>query len=231
MNNGTVRLDPTGFPMIWVPEIRLYVHGLPVTKMQFEHFLCDATDGHFDSRWYDEILRLNPRVSARRIWSGNYWNAFLSGILPAEAERFAAWCGAGYRLLRTSEWQRLYQAQEKQNATSLEESGLLAGLALRHRELILRVECAVEDACAQSGDQCHLTERTLMRMGLIEWAALEGPNPNLWAGLGEPHPSFCGNLFAPEKADLIQPADAETRRLASFGFRLAFDPALVQKDC
>jgi hypothetical protein len=230
MRQDGVHLDPTGFPMLGVPEIGLYVHGLPVTKMQFEHFLCDATDGHFDSRWYDEILRLNPRVSARRIWSGNYWNAFLSGILPAEAERFAAWCGPGYRLLQTSEWQRLYRALEKQNATSLGETGLFSGLAPHHRDLITQVERAVEDACTHSGDRCHLTERTLMRMGLIEWTAIAGPNPNLWAGLGEPHPSFCGNLFTPAKGDLIQPADSETRRLASFGFRLAFDPELVPQD-
>lgn len=230
MRDKAIRHDPTGFPLIWVPELGLYVHGLPVTKMQFEHFLCDATDGHFDSRWYDEIRRLNPRVSARRIWSGNYWNAFLSGILPAEAERFAAWCGPGYRLLQTTEWQHLYRTLEKQNGTSLEETGLLAGLAPHHRELITQVEQAVEDACAQSGNLCRLTELTLMRMGLIEWTAIEGPNPNLWAGLGEPHPSFCGNLFTPAMGDLIQPEDAETCRLASFGFRLAFDPAKAQGD-
>lgn len=227
MNNGAVRLDPTGFPQIWVSEIGLYVHGLPVTKMQFEHFLCDATDGHFDSRWYDEILSLNPRVSARRIWSGNYWNVFLSGILPAEAERFAAWCGPGYRLLSTSEWHHLYRALENQSTATLREPSLLANLAPHHRELIAQVERAVEDACTQSGYQCRLVERTLMRLGLIEWTSLEGPNPNLWAGLGEPHPSFCGNLFLPAQQDLIQPADAETHRLASFGFRLAFDPSLA----
>lgn len=230
MRDNAIRHDPTGFPLILVPELGLYVHGLPVTKMQFEHFLCDATDGHFDSRWYDEIRRLNPRMSARRIERSNYWNAFLSGLLPAEAERFAAWCGPGYRLLRTSEWQRLYRALERQDATSLEETGLLAGLAPHHRELITQVERAVEDACTQSGDRCHMTERTLMRMGLIEWTAIEGPNQNLWAGLGEPHPSFCGNLFTPARGDLIQPADGETRRLPSFGFRLALDPTLVQED-
>jgi hypothetical protein len=213
--------------MIRVPEIGLYVHVLPVTKVQFEHFLCDATDGHFDSRWYDEVLRLNPRVSARRIWRDNYWNAFLSGILPSEAERFAAWCGGGYRLLQASEWQRLYQVMENQNATSLDEAGLLSDLAPHHRELITQIERAVEDACTQFGGRCHLTERTLMRLGLIEWTAVEGPNPSLWAGLGEPHPAFCGNLFVPARGDLIQPANGETHRLASFGFRLAFNPALV----
>ncbi len=229
MRDNAIRPDRTGFPMVLMPELGLYVHVLPVTKMQFEHFLCDATDGHFDSRWYDEIRRLNPRVSARRIWSGNYWNAFLSGILPAEAERFAVWCGPGYRLLQTSEWQRVYQALESHDAPSLEEADMLDDLAPHHRELITKVECAVEEACLQSGDLCRMTERMLMRMGLIEWTAIEGPSPNLWAGLGEPHPSFCGNLFDLSVGDLIQPADGETQRLASFGFRLAFDPALVQE--
>jgi hypothetical protein len=226
MKDTKIRHDPAGFPLIWVPEIGLYVHGLPITKMQFECFLCDTNDGHFDERWYEEIRLLNPRISARRVWSGNYWNAFLTGILPSEAERFAAWCGSGYRLLHISEWHHLYQALGKWSLATLEESGLLTDLAPHHRELISQVEHAVEDACAQTGDRCRMAERMLMRLGVIEWASLEGHSPKLWAGLGEPHPSFCGNLFAPAKKDLVQPADGETQRLASFGFRLALDPVL-----
>lgn len=231
MRYDAVHLDPTGFPMIRVPGLAVFAHCLPVTKVQFEYFLCDATDGHFDSRWYDEVLRLNPRVSARRIWRGNYWNAFLSGILPAEAERFAAWCGTGYRLLRRSEWQRLYWTLEVESSTSfLAETSLVSDLAPRQRGLIAQIERAVEEACAQSNDSCHLVERMLMRMGLIEWVSIDGLNPSLWAGLGEPNPAFCGNLFVPAKGDLIQPSEEETSRLASFGFRLAFDPSLVQED-
>jgi len=231
MRLEAVHLDPTGFPMIRVPGAHVFVHCLPVTKVQFEHFLCDATDGHFDARWYDVALRLNPRVSARRIWRGNYWNAFLSGVLPAEAERFAAWCGTGYRLLRTSEWERLYRTLDMgSTASSLAETGLLSQLAPRQRELITQIERAVEDACEQSGDPCYLVERMLLRLGLLEWVSIEGSNPSLWAGLGEPHPAFCGNLFVPARGDLIQPAEEESSRLASFGFRLAFDPTMVQKD-
>ena len=225
MTNDAIHLDPTAFPMIRVPAIGVYVHCLPVTKVQFEHFLCDANDGHFDARWYEQVLELNPRVTARRVWSGNYWNALLSGILPAEAERFAAWNGPGYRLLRVAEWRAFYRAMSDLRHPSLWQAGLLAPLGDRQRQLIAQLEAAVEEACARCGERCGMVERTLLRYGVVEWVAAGGRGARLWGGLGEPHPTFCGNLFDPAEDEPLDPLDGERQRLASCGFRLAFDPA------
>jgi len=228
MSIDPFRYDPVGFPMIWIPDIRVFVHCLPVTKIQFEQFLCDARDGHFGARWYDDILRLNPRTTARRIWKGNYWNALLTGILPAETERFAAWCGDGYRLLEADEWQSFFRSMKLRDVRSLAALGILGELGLRQRELIENIEKSVEEVCAAAGEECELGMRMLLRLGVMEWVSVTGRENHRWGGMGEPHPSFCGNLFIPEKGELILPREPESRRLPSFGFRLAFDPRLVE---
>ncbi|HEV3076136.1 MAG TPA: hypothetical protein VHB47_17075 [Thermoanaerobaculia bacterium] len=224
MATDSFHLDPTGFPMMWVPEVAQFVHCLPVTKLQFERFLGDARDGHFSAAWYDEVLRLNPRVPARRIWRDNYWGALLTGVLPAEAERFAAWCGDGYRMPLATEWQRIYRALSARGASRLGDLGALAQLGGRQRELVENLERSVEEVCHASGAACGLPERLLLRLGVVEWVALTERGDKRWAGLGEPHPAFCGNLFAPDDGQLVAPADPERERLASFGFRLVFSP-------
>ena len=228
METDHVRHDPVGFPMVWVPDIRAFVHCLPVTKIQFEQFLCDARDGHFNAPWYDEALRLNPRTTARRIVAGNYWNAFLTGILPFEAERFAAWCGEGYRLLEEGEWQSFFGTMKLWNIRSLADLGILSGLGPRQRELIESIEKSVEEVCTASGEKCDLEVRMLLRLGVMEWVSIRGREDHRWGGVGEPHPTFCGNLFSPEKGELILLREPESRRLPSFGFRLAFDPSVAR---
>jgi hypothetical protein len=224
MISDQFHLDPTGFPMLWVPEVQLFVHCLPVTKLQFERFLSDARDGHFSAAWYDELLALNPRVAARRIWRDNYWQAFLTGVLPAEAERFAAWCGDLYRLPLDSEWHGIYSALTARGALRLGDPGGTAQMAGHRRELAENLERAVEEVCRTSGAACGLVERLLLRLGVVEWVKLSEPGDGSWAGVGEPHPAFCGNLFSPENGQLVSPASPERERLASFGFRLVYQP-------
>jgi Sulfatase-modifying factor enzyme 1 len=224
MTQRPTRLDPTGFPMVWLPTLGLYVHWLPVTKIQFEHFLCDALDGHFDSPWYEEVLRLNPRITARRIWRGNYWQAFTTGVLPSEAERFAAWCGEGYRLPTRDEWTRAYLQMKVEPEGEPLPPPLLDSLRERPRELLDRVVAAAREASVSFGFNPGSETSLLFRFGILEWVALEGEAPARWGGIGEPNPAFHGNLLAPEQGEIVLPERAETERLPPFGFRLVFDP-------
>src|SRR5438128_864257 len=134
-----VVLDPTGFPMIWVKDLGAHLHFLPVTKYQFEHFLCERFSAAFDQGWYAQLLALNGRVSPRRIEAGNYWKAFLTGALPAEAATFAEWCGeadaggkAVYQVPTPEEWFKAYQAFA--GVKAVQPRALVAGQALAARD-------------------------------------------------------------------------------------------------
>lgn len=207
--------DPVGFPMLQV-EPNLYLHWLPITKIQFEYFLCDTYDRSFDIRWYEEVLRLNPRVTPAKISPANYWNAFLSGVLPAEAKRFAFWCGDGFRLPTVQEWARVYGILSSQPVRDLEK--VMRDLPPRLRELVLRTEDAASEAARRLGYKRSLADQLLMRLGFLEWVGTE----ERWGAMGEPFPELCGTLAAPESGEPVYPNRPDTVRLPCLGFRLVF---------
>ncbi|HEX6900949.1 MAG TPA: hypothetical protein VF789_14595 [Thermoanaerobaculia bacterium] len=217
MDLESYKKDPAGFPMLQV-EPDLYLHWLPVTKIQFEYFLSDAYDRSFDSRWYEELLGLNPRVTPAKISPENYWNAFLSGVLPAEAQRFAFWCGDEYRLPSAEEWARVYRILNSQPTLDLEGSGLVDDLPPRLRELILRTEDAAAEAARRLGYVRRLADQFLMRLGVLEWVG----DDESWGAMGEPFPELCGNLAAPETGEPLYPNRPDTVRLPCLGFRLVY---------
>ena len=66
--NAKFILDKAGFPMIWVDKpLSAYIHWLPVTKIQFELFMCDSPSSDLSDAWYREVLSLNPRVSPKNV--------------------------------------------------------------------------------------------------------------------------------------------------------------------
>lgn len=215
-------LDRCKFPMILVGE--LYFHLLPVTKIQLEHFLSDARDGHFSQAWYDTVLRLNPRCTTRRLWLDNYWQAFATGILPGEAERFAAWCGKGFRLPTHREWSAAYAELAKKPTEGLLSEADLDQLSERAKELVPRIETHLVQAAQSAGFKPGAETSCAFRLGVLEWVVLEGEAPGRWGAMGEPNPAFCGNLLRPERGEMVRPFESEKRRDRSFGFRLVFDP-------
>lgn len=219
MPHGPIFLDRTGFPMLRL-ENGNYIHALPVTKVQLELFLCDARDGHFPRAWYEDLLPLCPRETARRLHRDNYWQAFATAILPGEAERMAAWSGEGYRLPTASEWIHAYSELRARSVADLVALLRSAGLGERARELLERLEhCLRATGVPVRGELL-----TAMRYGVFEWVSLEGERPGRWAALGEPNPGLHGNLLAPEKGELVLARKAETERHPAFGFRLLYQP-------
>jgi hypothetical protein len=204
--------------MIRVGETATCLQWLPVTKIQFEHFLSDAHDRHFNAKWYEEVLSLNPRVTPRKITPDNYWNAFLSGVSPAEAQRFAFWCGDGYRLATSEEWSRAYQILSSMPVVDLGQAGILEDLPPRERDLVVHMEAAAEEAAHRSGYERTLADQMLMRLGVLEWVSIDDG----WGALGEAFPGFCGNLMSPGTGTPLRPREPEKVRLPCFGFRLIF---------
>lgn len=210
--------DPTGFPMLWVEEIKAYVHWIPVTKIQFEFFMCDAPDNRFDATWYDTILQMNARISPGAIRLTNYWRIFLSGITPGEAQAFSRWCGEGYHLPTLNEWNTIYktlsQEQPAQNAIVS-----MGSLRPRISTLIDKLNQVSLQATAEYGYARTLADQMLMRLGVMEW--VESDNLRYrWGGMGETYSSFHSSLFTPNNGQPQAPNSPEEQRLHYYGLRL-----------
>lgn len=210
-------LDRAGWPMIWVDAIHAYIHWLPITKLQAEYFLCSTADSQFDERWYEELLFLNPRVTPDAVHDDNYWNAFLTGILPHEARCIAQWCDSRCRIPTRDEWRSVYQAlkQQPDQPRALEMMG-----ALRPRaQMLLERLDGVSRAVAAERGRRTLADQMLLRMGVIEW--VDCPDRQVrWAGLGQPVPHFVGGFFNPDRGQPHELLDPETERAYYFGLRL-----------
>lgn len=222
MPNLHFKYDPVGFPMIKVETINAYVHLLPVTKIQFEYFLCTITDSDFDSSWYDEILGLNPRVSPNDIKHSNYWKTFLTAIRPSEAKRFANWYGTGYKIPSLDEWYQAYKYFKEMDPISIDDIDGFTNMRDRFKVLFKKLDIASLDAMNQMGYDRTLADQFLMRMGVVEWVQCSSSS-RPWGGIGQPHPGFHGSLITPDTGQPVYPKNPEDDRLYYYGFRLILE--------
>jgi formylglycine-generating enzyme required for sulfatase activity len=215
MTNFTPIFDRAGFPLIWVPVINAYIHWLPVTKIQFEEFISDLASPQYDERMYNEVLKLNPRISPKNARVNNYWQLFLSGIKPEEARSYAKWCGPEYRLPTQEQWNQCYAYLNAQPAEfePFEEKDLKA-------ETWKVVRCLEEvrtsPSFAQGGGQT-LAQQMFMRFGVMEWVVTTNQG---WGGLGQSPTGLMSISISLEKGRPIQPSEPGATRLKNFGFRL-----------
>lgn len=208
--------DPLGFPMVWIEEIGAFIHWLPVTKVQFEKFIAATPDPLFDDAWYRRILDLNPRVGSLGIGPKNYWNAFLTGILPEEARRFATWCGHEYSLPTLKEWQKAFATLSAVPAASAEISSLVEGTSELVRSTLVRIESS-SAASGRPDRQRMRADQMLMRSGVLEWVD-QTLGAARWGGMGEPCPHF--RMLWSVARGAVNPLDADRSRSPAFGFRL-----------
>jgi hypothetical protein len=220
-------LDVAGFPMIWVPPQNAYIHWLPVTKIQFETFLVASGSSKYDSVWYDELLRLNPRVSSQDITKGNYWGAILTGIKPSETYDFMSWCGADFSMPTLEEWNDVYKYFKTMSPIPIDEVINQAGIMSPRTKQLLR---NLDEATINTSKFYEVKERTLadqmlMRLGVMEWIQIPIRITG-WGGIGQTAPEFYTAFCTPEHGIASRPSDPEGTRLKSYGFRLLFKPNL-----
>jgi hypothetical protein len=219
-----IKLDSSGFPMIWVQPIRAYMHWLPVTKIQIEHFLSSTNDAMFDEAWYNRLLSMNKRISPGEVRNSNYWEAFLTGILPREAQRFAIWCGRDYDLPTADEWFAAYKHFKSYNQDSsvIENIALTPGLSERAQTLLANVESAARrEAASALGSERTLADQMLMRLGLMEYV-YEDEQRNTFGGFGQTHSAFFGSFVSPNSGVQRLNNPAEGARMRQYGFRLIY---------
>lgn len=205
--------DRTGFPLIRVGTLRKCIAWLPVTKIQLELFLCETADARFGPRWYDEILSLNPRISASELRSKNYWRAFATGLLPGETESYLRWLGDGYRLPTASEWLEIFDHLDHQEPRRVDWRSEPEGLDRRAVELLEAL-----DESSGSSQPRSLAEQMLLVGGVMEWVTIEAGGLR-WGGMGEIPPGLGGLLFDPRGGVAHRPLHAERERIAHFGLR------------
>lgn len=234
-------IDPTGFPMIRVPapanaRDRQYIHWLPVSKIQFEHFIADQQGTVFDQDRYKLLLavhgkdasgkELPGRVAPGAVTRDNYYRAFVTGVFPSEVELYLDWInedaeGHRYDLLTGDEWKGAFDALAK--GPAVDTKGLFAHDRVTARALVLAAGAA-RVAGEMSGAAPTTVEQMLMTRGVMEWVrwsrATDQPQ---FGGRGRPHHTA---LATDVKDFCSTPAPAEPgpgyekTRLRGFGFRL-----------
>jgi hypothetical protein len=223
--------------MMWLPKTGVYVHLMPVTKLQFEAFICARPSSQFDQKWFDELLALDPkeekstaRVSPYAVREANYFQAFVTGVRPDEARVYAQWCseedrdGRGYFLPSAAQWWQAFEelggatADDRWAETVTNALGV-AGLRLtpRLRELFDRLAPLGGAGAAKR----TAADQLLFRHGVMEWVQIKQPGKSEWGGYGQP-PS---RLLSEMTSSLTQKVPKEQRnalaaRLLGYGFRL-----------
>ena len=201
--------DRTGFPVVQVPGTGLWMHLLPVTKRQFEAYLAQP-DTPGDAA-YNRLLEVNPRPS----WRGREppEAAFVTGLLPGEAEAFAEWFGAGFAVPEAEEWRLAYvsmagaQVRVPQRLIEQVAPGVRRWLDLAWQDL-----GGCQGVCSAP---VAWTALTRMRDGVVEWTRKPSGEP---VGRGAPAQRFQANTWDPGR-DEIRPL-APARRMRYFGVRL-----------
>ncbi len=223
-------LDPTQFPMIEVPGTNFAISWLPVTKIQFEQFLCDTN--LYDATWYTGILaNYTPRVAPSVIHLSDYWNLFITGIMPSEAVRFANWMGRDYRLPTVQEWNKAiltlanYPASSEHVDAVLEAKDDTGNKGINERAALmcrnLDEVTASETNQLISTDGRRLCDQMLMRLGVVEYV-YEDNQWNTFAGWGQPNRRFFGGAMNPirDTKPILLVNRTEGTRMRHFGFRL-----------
>lgn len=216
------KLDNSGFPLIWVDEIKAFVHWLPITKIQIEYFICSITDNRFDGPWYDEILNLNGRVSPQNVNVSNYWNIFLTGLKPDEALLFAKWNGANYSIPTLKEWNTIYKTMSDIDGISNIVTQM-GNLKPRVKQIAEQMADIADANTINSSRQKRLTlaDQMFMRNGVMEWVELDDFR-NRWGGIGEPNVNLQSLLVRAKDGQPLIPNNAESLRIHYYGTRLVW---------
>ena len=214
--------DRAGFPMVFVPDISAYIHWLPVTKIQLEYFLTSTSETMYGESWYRNILSFNPRVSPGNVNSGNYWHSLVSGILPADAKRFALWCGENYDLPTKDEWFSAYKYFHGETADTRYTQTVLdtPRMKPRTRTLIRNIEYSTGTLSFQLEDGRTVADQMLMRLGVMEFVYLNEQR-NTYGGFGQTNSNFFGSLQTPSSGfpERLN-NERDGAQMSHYGFRL-----------
>jgi hypothetical protein len=216
------KLDSAGFPTVYVAEIGVYVHWLPVTKIQMEYFLCNTSEISYNDSWYQHVRSFNPRVAPGNINTSNYWNAFITGVMPRDTLNYARWCREGYTLPTANQWFTMYESLLNIPASPNHLEQLFEQVTLKPRVklLIQNIEASAQQAEFQLDGHRTLADQLLLRLGVMEFVYRDD-NRNTYGGYGQTHSSFFPQMEIPRRGSPQALSNArEGAQLKQYGFRL-----------
>jgi hypothetical protein len=219
----TFTVDKAGFPIMEHPDLDFAIYWFPITKIQFECFIVDT--GHYDFAWYDDKLKnYNGRISpGSTVTAATYWQLFMTGILPGEAQSFASWCGRGFDLPTSDEWKKALKvlAAVESHPSFVERAMRESGITERAKVLIGRLEQTLSEETGQLIGGRKLCDQMAMRLGVIEYV-YENKQRNTFVGWGQPSRAFYKSSYNPlndsKPAELQDPLKGA--RIKHWGFRL-----------
>jgi hypothetical protein len=208
-----------GFPLIRIPKMNFLIQLLPVTKVQFEYFLCDQPDPYFNESTFNDLLSYNPRISPSQITLENYWNIFLTAIKPEEVKKFALWLGEGYQIPSKDQWYQIYDSLQSLPY----DENLFAQIASSSNmpERTKTILKKLEEVNRQTGTSQpkRLVDQLFMRYGVMEWVMRPDAQTE-WGGMGYPSSKFQSVTYRPEQNQPEIPRNVSENRLKHYGFRL-----------
>ncbi len=228
-----VALDHLGFPLIYVEEVGAWLTLLPVTKIQYEYYLCDRqADRRLTNKWYGERLSENPRTTAHKLTASNFYNAFMTSVTAEEANWYISWMFdrltsksssiVGCRLPTDDEWKLAFRGMRERQAIEIEEFPAMNSRAqdiLQRFQIFARQPQAVATSVhlrgeATQGRAYTMSDQMLLRRGVYEWVSLA----NGYGGRGAPPSSIGGLNMDPASGPTINVATGA--RHPYFGFRV-----------
>ncbi len=213
-----VILDKAGFPMAKVSPEDFWIHVWPVTKIQFESFLCAEPNSDMNAEWYDKVLKNNPRETPARVNSRNYWRLFVAGISPEEIQLFAEWNGKGFAIPTADEWLAAYRCFQGVDVIP-NLSDILQAPEHKIDSLVEIIAQKIQEIGAglSKDERLTLADQFLMRRGIMEWVRLIGESSE-WGGLGEPAPQSNWSTTAVIRQG--RPEIVRVPNVRHYGFRL-----------
>jgi hypothetical protein len=172
-----LRVDKFGWPLVSLPNTNSWVYFFPLTKIQFEYFLCsDGANRRYNKSWYEERLQLAPRVTAAAVSAANFDSLFMADLAPEDVIAFADWlskesrslgaeCTA--RLMTATEWENFSAWADSQSSQDIEAEGW-EQLGLRAKDVFRSLQ-VVKDHREQT-----LAAQMWMRGCLYEIVSVDG---------------------------------------------------------
>lgn len=216
----TITIDRVGFPLIETPELPFAVLWLPVTKIQFEHFLVDTE--YYNNDWYQERLR-DGRISAGGVSVSNYWQLFMTSILPKEAQKYAQWCGPGFDLPTSKQWKDALNVFAKQPADEALLQPLLnaSQVSERARQIMRVFDTITWQEVWQLAGERRMCDQMGMRLGVME-IVYESNQRTSFGCWGQPNKRLHGAAVNPllDRDPMLFVDRMEGARMRYGGFRL-----------